>query len=47
MIDKIRLNMTIEPVVTDLAQIRDDQAKARPEQPGSGFLCELHRLQCA
>ncbi len=44
--DNIRLNMTIEPVVTDLSGL--GWGKKRPtEQSGSRLLCELYRLDGA
>ncbi len=40
-IDTIRLNMQLEPVVTDLSQIGQEEAGVA-EQSGAGFLRELH-----
>ena len=46
-IDKIRLSMTVEPVVTDLSQIGTTKPKPGQSSPVPGLLCELHRFQCA
>jgi len=44
-IDNIRLSMSVEPVVTDLAAMAPRRSPARA--PRSRLLCELHRIERA